>query len=127
MAVRYNSCRRAIMVAVAGLVVLSAITGEFLIALFSVVAGLLFLYLLKSRAGRALVDERAYKISEVASRRTIQVVGIASAIVGLSMVGLSRIGYPKLLEAGLSLAYFSAILILTYIAFYRYYAKKFGD
>lgn len=115
------------MAVVASLVAFSAITGEFLIAFFSVVAGLLFLYLLKSKAEEVLVDERTYKISERASKRTIQVVSITSAVVGLSMVGLSRIGYPELLEAGLSLAYFSAILILVYVAFYRYYAKKFGD
>ncbi|MEM4188688.1 MAG: DUF2178 domain-containing protein [Candidatus Hadarchaeum sp.] len=123
----YKSYRLAVMVAVGILVALSALTGEFLIALFSVVAGLLFLFFIRSKAELELVDERAYKISEKASRKTIQVVGIASAVVGLSLVGLSRFGYPELLEAGLSLTYFSMILMLVYVVLYRYYAKKFGD
>ncbi|MGC8817016.1 MAG: DUF2178 domain-containing protein [Candidatus Hadarchaeum sp.] len=123
----YTSYKRAVMAIVASLVAFSAFTGELLIAVLSVVVGLLFLYLLKSKTDEVLVDERAYKISEKASRRTIQVVGLASAVVGISMVGLSRVGHPELLEAGLSLAYFSAVLMLVYLLFYRYYAKKFGD
>lgn len=124
---RYASYKRAIMAVVASLVAFSAFTGEFLIALISVVAGLLLLYLLKSKAEGVLVDERAYKISEKASRRTIQVVGVASAVVGFFLIGLSRIGRGELFEAGLSLAYFSAVLMLVYLVFYQYYAKKFGD
>lgn len=114
------------MAAVASLIAFSAIIAEFLIALFSMVVGLLLLYLLKSKVEEALVDKMTHKISEKACRRTIQVVGIIFTVVGLSMVGLSRIGYPELLGTGLSLAYSSAILTLVYVAFWRYYAKKLG-
>ncbi|MEM3453117.1 MAG: DUF2178 domain-containing protein [Candidatus Hadarchaeum sp.] len=123
----YKSYRLAVMGVVGIFVALSALSGEFLIALFSVVAGLLFLFLIRSKAEPVLVDERAYKISEKASRRTVQIVSIASAVVGLCLVSLSRIGYPELLEAGLSLTFFSAILMLVYVMLYRYYSKKFGD
>jgi len=106
---------------------LSAVRGEPITAIFAVVIGMILLYVFKSRVKEVIEDERVYKISEKASRRTIQVVGTATAIIGLSVLGLSKNGYLDLVEIGYSLACFAAILLMVYMIFYGYYAKKLGD
>ena len=106
---------------------LSAFRGEPIIAIVAVVIGMILLYVLKSRVKQVIEDERIYKISEKASRRTIQVVGTTTAVLGLSILGLSRSGYLELAEVGYSLAYFAAVLLMVYMIFYGYYAKKFGE
>lgn len=106
---------------------LSASRGEPITAVVAVVVGIILLYVLKSRVKQVIEDERIYRISEKASRRTIQVVGTATAILGLSLLGLSRSGYLELTEVGYSLACFAAVLLMVYMIFYGYYAKKFGE
>ena len=115
------------MIAVALLVGLSAVTGEFALAISSVVIGLLILYSIKGRVEQVLVDERAFKISEKASRRTIQVVGTVTAIVGLIMIVLGRGRYPALTDFGMALTYLAIFLLAVYLIFYRYYSWKFGE
>jgi len=105
----------------------SAIKGELTIALVAVVIGMIILYILKSRVKQVLEDERVYRISEKASRRTIQLVGTTTALLGLSLIGLSRSGYLELSELGFSLAYFATALLMVYMIFYSYYAKKMGE
>ena len=106
---------------------LSAFRGEPITAIVAVVIGMLLLYSLKSRVKQVIEDERIYRISEKASRRTIQVVGTTTAILGLSIMGLSRSGHLELTEVGYSLACFAVVLLMVYMIFYGYYAKKFGE
>jgi uncharacterized membrane protein len=106
---------------------LSASRGEPITAVVAVVVGMILLYVLKSRVKQVIEDERVYRISEKASRRTIQVVGTTTAVLGLSILGLSRSGYLELAEVGYSLAYFAAVLLMVYMIFYGYYTKKFGE
>jgi uncharacterized membrane protein len=106
---------------------LSAIRGEFITAIFAVVIGMIVLYMLKGRVKQVIEDERIYKISEKASRRTIQVVGTTTAIIGLSIIGLSKKGYLNLTEVGYSLACFASVLLVVYMIFYGYYARKLGE
>ena len=106
---------------------LAAFRGEPIIALVAVVVGMILLYTLKGRVKQVIEDERVYKISEKASRRTIQVVGSTTAILGLSILGLSRSGYLELVEVGYSLACFATVLLMVYMIFYGYYARKFGE
>jgi len=106
---------------------LSVVRGEPAIAIVAVVIGMMLLYSLKSRVKQVIEDERVYRISEKASRRTIQVVGTTTAILGLSILGLSRSGYLELDEVGFSLAYFATALLMVYMIFYGYYSKKLGE
>jgi uncharacterized membrane protein len=106
---------------------LCAIRGEPINAIVAVVIGMIILYALKSRVKQVIEDERVYRISEKASRRTIQVVGTITAIIGLSIMGLSKSGYLELIEVGYSLACFAAVLLMVYMIFYGYYTKKFGE
>ena len=106
---------------------LSASRGEPITAVVAVVVGMILLYVLKSRVKQVIEDERFYRISEKASRRTIQVVGTTTALLGLSILGLSKSGYLELVEVGYSLACFATVLLMVYMIFYGYYARKFGE
>jgi len=106
---------------------LSVFRGEPITAIVAVVVGMILLYALKSRVKQVIEDERVYRISEKASRRTIQVVGTITALLGLTIIGFSKSGYLKLVEVGYSLACFATILLMVYMIFYGYYAKKFGE
>jgi uncharacterized membrane protein len=106
---------------------LSAFRGEPITAIVAVVVGMLLLYALKSRVKQVIEDERDYRISEKASRRTIQVVGTTTALLGLSILGLSKSGYLELVDVGYSLAGFATVLLMVYMIFYGYYANKFGE
>jgi uncharacterized membrane protein len=106
---------------------LSAFRGEPITAIVAVVVGMLLLYALKSRVKQVIEDERDYRISEKASRRTIQVVGTTTALLGLSILGLSKSGHLDLVEVGYTLACFATILLMIYMIFYGYYAKQFGE
>ena len=106
---------------------LSAFRGEPIIAIVVVFTGIILLYTLKSRVKQVIEDERIYRISEKASRRTIQVVGTTTALLGLSILVLSKSGYIELIEVGYSLACSATVLLMVYMIFYGYYAKKFGE
>jgi uncharacterized membrane protein len=106
---------------------LSAIRGEPITAIAAVVMGMIMLYTLKSRVNQVIEDERIYRISEKASRRTIQVVGTTSGLLGLAIIGLSKSGYLKLTDVGFSLAYFASVLLMVYMIFYGYYSRKLGE
>jgi len=106
---------------------LSAFRGEPITAIVAVVIGMILLYGLKSRVKQVIEDERNYRISEKASRRTIQVVGTTTALLGLSILGLSKSGYLELVDVGYSLACFATVLLMVYMIFYGYYARQFGE
>jgi len=95
--------------------------------LAAVLVGIVILSMLKTRNKKIIEDERNYKISETASRRTIQVVGITTATAGLGIILLSNQGFLDLANVGYSLAYVACGLLITYMIFYRYYARKYGD
>ena len=124
---KFKQYSLAITIAVGVIIGWSAIRGELTIALVAVVIGMIILYLLKSRVKQVIEDERVYKISEKASRRTIQIVGTTTALVGLSLIGLSKSGYLELSEVGFTLAYFATALLMVYMIFYGYYPKKLGE
>ncbi len=123
---KFKQYSMAITIAVGVIIGWSAIRGDLTIALIAVVIGMIIIYLLKSRVKQVIEDERVYRISEKASRRTIQIVGTTTALIGLSLIGLSRSGYLELSEVGFSLAYFATALLMVYMIFYGYYSKKLG-
>ena len=123
---KFNLYKLVITAGVGFLVGLSAILLELTIAIVAVVIGMILLYLLKNSITQVIEDERIYRINEKASRRTIQVVGIITALLGLTIIGLSKSGYLELTEVGFSLAYFATALLMVYMLFYGYYAKKLG-
>lgn len=113
-------------IAVGFAVGLSASRGDSTIAIAAVIIGMVLLSVLKRRVKEVIEDERIYRISEKASRRTVQVVGITMAVIGLVSIGLSKSGYSEIAQFGYTLAFFASALLLVYIIFYGYYSKKYG-
>ena len=110
-------------------VIISAIIGaivgysvqihNFVLPLIAVTAGILILHLLRRKVGEVIEDERIYRISDKASRRTLQVFGIGTALVGTTLISLGR--YQ---EIGYALNISVCILLILYMIFYAFYSRS---
>lgn len=123
----YRKCVMGIALAIGFVVGFSVTRGNIVLPLAAVLGGIALLYVCKRKVKGVIEDERIYKISEKASRRTVQVIGMSAAVLGLGLIGLSRSGYVEMEQAGFTLAYFAAALLVVYMVFYWYYGRKYGD
>ena len=115
-----------ITVIVAALVGWSVTTGNVLVPIPTVVAGVIILYLCKRRVKAFTEDERLHGIVNQASRRTIEIVVIFMAIAGAILLAMSQGGSPDFEPAGLTLAYSVCATLIIYNILYTYYNRKFG-
>lgn len=97
----------------------SVSVGNVLLPIVAVIAGIALLSFGKRKVTEVLEDERIYKISEKASRMTLEIIGIGMALVGVSMIAMD-----KHAEAGYALAFSASVLVLLYLIFYGYYSRK---
>ncbi len=110
-------------------VIISAIIGaivgysvqihNFVLPLIAVTAGILILHLLRRKVDEVIEDERIYRISDKASRRTLQVFGIGTALVGTTLISLERFQ-----EIGYALNISVCILLILYMIFYAFYSRS---
>jgi uncharacterized membrane protein len=84
-------------------------------------------YVLRGRVRGVVQDERNFRISEVASRRTIQLLGATTGFGGVFLVAISQFDLDSLEPVGFTMAMFASALLLCYLAFYGYYRRKLGD
>jgi len=122
----FGLCGIAVTIAVGALIGWSVLAGNSMLLLVAVIVGMVLLYLCKSRVEEVIEDERVYRISEKASRRTLQVFGLTIAVIGIALVVLSKSGYAELTQAGLALVYSACGLLVLYLIFYGYYSRKYG-
>ncbi len=90
-----------------------------LIAVTAVTAGILILHLLRRKVDEVIEDERIYRISDKASRRTLQVFGVGTALVGTTLISLERFQ-----EIGYALNISVCILLILYMIFYAFYSRS---
>ena len=104
-----------LLLAVVGVLVGYSVTKENpLLALLSVVIGLVVLRVMRKRVDEVLEDEFIKRISEKASEKTLQILLISCALVGMLLISLGNVqGYP--------LSYVACAGVLIYLAFYIYY------
>jgi len=100
----------------------SASTGNALLVLLAFIAGIALLHLGRRRVTEIIEDERIYRISEKASRNTLQVFGISIALIGAVLIALR-----ESMEVGLTLAYSAMALLILYMIFYGYYSRRALD
>jgi uncharacterized membrane protein len=111
----------------AAVVAWSVIAQNMMVAVAGVSASMILLYLLKRRVKEVMVDERVHRISQMASRTTLQIFGWVSAASAFILIVFGK-GIPTGFEqAGYTLAYATCALLLMYSVFYKYYESKFGD
>jgi len=107
---------------VGGIIGLSIAQGNYLIPLIAIIIGLATVHVIRSKAkekGVVLEDERIELIASKASDRTFRTVTIVLAVVGFVIKALSN-------PVGDVLLYVGCSMLLVYLAFYHYYAWKFG-
>jgi len=128
---KFNKIKLTTTIIIVLIIAIAAIKGDMTITLFAalvaVVIGMLILLFAKKRIKQVIEDERIYRISEKASRRTIQIIGTTTALLGIIILILSQIGYLKSSELGFSLVYIAIAILWVYMIFYSYYSKKMGD
>lgn len=122
----YTLCVALITAAIVALVGWSIFVGSVVLPAVAVVAGMALSYICRSRVTEVIEDERIYRISEKASRRTFQIFTSSSAVIGLVLI-LLRDTYPQFRQAGFTLAYAACALLILYNIFYGYYSRKSLD
>ena len=100
----------------------SASTGNALLVPLAFIAGIALLHLGRRRVTEVIEDERIYRISEKASRRTLQVFGVSIALMGVTLIVLR-----ESMEVGLTLSYSAIALLILYLIFYGYYSRRSLD
>ncbi|KAA0007650.1 MAG: DUF2178 domain-containing protein [Thermoplasmata archaeon] len=109
-----------VITAIVGAVVgYSVYVNNFILLLAAVIAGILVLYMFRRKVDEVIEDERIYRISDKASRRTLQVFGIGTALVGTTLISLGR--YQ---EIGYALNISVCILLILYMIFYAFYSRS---
>jgi len=102
------------------LIGLTAIAKLNILSIVVLIAGIMLLYFLKKKL--KVEDERIYKISEQASKRTLQIFGAGIAICGFLLMSIYKQN-----TMGFVLVYAAFILWVIYLIFYDYYRKKYGE
>ena len=122
---RLRFLRMLIVVVVGALIGWSVAIGNAIIPIPVVLCGLVLLYLLRKRVKEVIDDERMHKINEKASKVTLQIFGIITALLGAILIALSQGGLTDYRQAGFTLAYSACFLLLVHLLLYSYYTRKY--
>jgi uncharacterized membrane protein len=114
----------AITLTVVALIGWSVATENAVVPIPAVIVGLVLLYLLRRQVRGVVEDERNYKISEKASRFTIQVFALVAAISGITLIAVSTNDSTILREVGLTLAFCACSILILYLISYAYHSRK---
>jgi len=114
-----------IIIIIGGVVGFAVCVGkpELIAAIFF--AGMALIYLCKRRVEGVLEDERAYKVTEKASKMTFQIVIVSFALAGATLIAMKN-SYPEYTFLGFFLAYTTCGILVLHFLFYAYYNKKYG-
>ena len=124
---QYAWCGMGIALAIGAAVGWSVTTGNYLVPLATVVAGMALKYFCRRRVTEVVEDELIYRISEKASYQTLRVSLVAMAVMGAIFMAVSKNGPAALAQIGLTLAFVVCALLIVHIAFYGYYSKRGMD
>ncbi len=114
---KYGLVRTLVAVMVGGAVGYAAQNNQPFLAVFSVVVGLILLEFAKRRVDEPLVDERVERVTEKASRKTLEVFGVAAALLTAVLVALGR-------GEGYVLGFAVCVVLVLYLAFYVLYSRS---
>jgi len=111
---------------IGAVIAVSVVTGNAIVPIPTVIVGMLIIIALRRRVKEVIADERVYAIAEKASRLTVQIVGIAMAAVGGTLLAISHGGSSVLAQVGFTLSYATCGLLVIYYVAYTYYNRKLG-
>ncbi|MBU1036858.1 DUF2178 domain-containing protein [Patescibacteria group bacterium] len=114
-------------VLIAIIVAVAATINDFYLAITGVLIGVLFMFLVKSKFKKVIVDERVIAVSGKASRMTYVIVTLFLAIAGLFLILSGRGDGNIYVESiGVLFSYLAMLLIAVYSISYHYFNKKYG-
>jgi uncharacterized membrane protein len=120
----YAWCGIAIALGIGAAVGWSVTTGNYLLPLAAVLAGMALKYLCRRRVTEVIEDELIYRIAEKASYQTLRVSLVAMAVIAAIFIALSKNGPAALEHIGLTLAFTVCVLLIVHIFFYSYYSRR---
>ena len=123
----YRFYMRLIFIVLAIVMVASVLLEIYLLPVVVIPLAILVAYALRGRVRGVVQDERNFRISEMASRRTIQLFGAVMGLGGALLVAISQIDFDFLEQVGFTMAMLATALLLCYMAFYGYYRRKLGE
>ena len=121
---QYALCGILITMALGAVIGWSISTENPFLALVAVIVAMALLYLCKTRVEEVLEDERIYRISEKASRRTFQVIILTIGLLGVVLITLGKGAFVEYKQIGIILAFSVCALLILYLFFYGYYSKR---
>lgn len=130
---RYKQLRAAVAFFIAAIVSISTIQHSFVLAVVTVVIGMLFLMIVRSRTA-ITIDERERTIRERAAHLTYAIfaptIGIGAFLLSLPYDGLSPVfakgDFLYLQSLGMVFAYITLFLIAVYAISYYFVNRKLG-
>jgi uncharacterized membrane protein len=122
---RFRQIRVLITLCTGAIVAIAVISDSFLLALFGVLTGMLFLILVRSKT-RITVDERERTIREKAAQLTYAIYAPALGIAALLLTFLTKFGYDHLGFLGTVLSYLTLLLIAIYAISFYFLNRKYS-
>ena len=102
----------------------SVVTGNVVLSVIAIVVGMTANHLCRRRVTEVMEDEMILRISERASRRSLQAFIAVAGVTGALLVTLRSVEYVELVQAGYALAFSACALLILYLIFYWYYSRK---
>ena len=121
----YQTFRMLIGTFVGALVAAAVIMGNLLLAIVTLLLGVLLSYFVKKNVYEIMEDERTSLIANKASRMAILSFLAIITVLGIGLLTLKN-NFPEFTQAGYTLSYSACLLLLFYIGFYAHYDKKHG-
>jgi len=122
---RFRQIRVLIILFTSAIVAVAVISDSFLLAIFGVLTGMLFLVLVRSKT-KITVDERERTIREKAAQLTYAIYAPALGIAALLLTFLSKYGYENLGFLGTVFSYLTLILIVIYTTSFYFLNRKYS-
>lgn len=87
------------------------------LAVIAVIAALVLLRAARGRVDEVLEDERIERVSERASRRTLELFSISAALLSALLIAMGN-------DAGYVLGFAVCTILILYIGFYAFYSRR---
>ncbi len=111
---------------IAAAVAVSVSFDNWITAFAIIIAGLAVLIIIRSRVKGIVADERTYTIAGKASRLTLNIAIIGTALAGVILLVVGRGKSDILMDVGFGLEYGACALMIINALAYNYYSRKMG-
>ena len=122
----YRFYMRIISIAILLIIAVSVILEFYFLLIAVILIAVISANVLRRRVSGMVQDERTFRISEIASRRTVQIVGMVTGMGGVILIALSQVGFEEFEQVGSVMAIFASAIIFCYLMLFVYYSKKLG-